>query len=349
MTQDKLDSSSLAVDLAGAYQPAGTRLRGELISLSLGLLALVAGSAVAQTYPVRPIRLVVPFAPGGTADINSRAVAAQVERALGGNIVIDNRDGANGIIGTQIVVHAAPDGHTLLHTTTSIAINPAVQRKLPYDTLKDLEPITFVALGSGYVVVANPAFGARSMRELIELAKKDPHKPLAYGSAGIGNSTHLVTEMFSRGAGVSMTHVPYKGVAPALNAVISGEVQFMFIPPTAAVQHIKSGLLRALAFTGKSRWSVLPEVPTVMESGLPGFHKDAGWNAWFAPAKTPAAIIARLQSEVRKALEVPRVRQIFINGAYDPLANTPAEAREFMRAEVKVYGDIVRAIRLAPQ
>lgn len=331
------------------HWPAAAGARGGLVFLSLALLAMVADSAIAQTYPARPIRLVVPFAPGGTADINSRAVAAQVERQLGGTIVIDNRDGANGIIGTQIVAHAAPDGHTLLHTTTSIAINPAVHRKLPYDTLQDLEPITFVALGTGYVVVANPAFGARSMRELIELAKKDRNKPLAYGSAGIGNSTHLVTEMFSRAASVSMTHVPYKGVAPALNAVISGEVQFMFIPPTAAVQHIKSGLLRALAFTGKTRWTVLPDVPTVMESGLPGFHKDAGWNAWFAPAKTPAAIIARLQAEVRKALDVPRVRQIFTNGGYDPLANTPAEAREFMRAEVKVYGDIVRAIRLQPQ
>jgi tripartite-type tricarboxylate transporter receptor subunit TctC len=323
--------------------------RRNRLALWGGLLALVASSAIAQTYPTRPIRLVVPFAPGGTADINARAVAAQVERELGGTIVIDNRDGANGIIGTQIVVHAAPDGHTLLHTTTSVAINPAVYRKLPYDTLKDLEPITFVALGSGYVVVANPAFGARSMRDLVELAKKDKTKPLAYGSAGIGNSTHLVTEMFNRAAGVSMTHVPYKGVAPALNAVIAGEVQFMFIPPTAAVQHIKSGLLRALAFTGKTRWSVLPDVPTVMESGLPGFHKDAGWNAWFAPAKTPASIIARLQAEVRKALEVPKVREIFTNGGYDPLANTPAEAREFIRAEVKAYGDIVRAIRLERQ
>jgi tripartite-type tricarboxylate transporter receptor subunit TctC len=312
----------------------------------LALLALLADGAEAQIYPSRPIRLVVPFAPGGTADINARAVAAQVERQLGGSIVIDNRDGANGIIGTQIVVHAAPDGHTLLHTTTSIAINPAVHRKLPYDTLKDLEPVTFVALGSGYVVVASPAFNARSMSDLIELAKKDRNKPLAYGSAGIGNSTHLVTEMFNRAAGVTMTHVPYKGVAPALNAVIAGEVQFMFIPPTAAVQHIKSGLLRALAFTGKTRWSVLPDVPTVMESGLPGFHKDAGWNAWFAPAKTPAAIIARLQQEVRAALAVPKVHTVFTSGGYDPLANTPAEAREFMRAEVKAYGDIVRAIRL---
>ena len=319
------------------------------VALCGGLLALVAGNAIAQTYPTRPIRLVMPFTAGGTADINARTVAVQVERQLGGTIVIDNRDGANGIIGTQIVVHAAPDGYTLLHTTTSIGINPAMYRKLPYDTLKDLEPITFVALGTGYVVVANPAFSARSMRDLIELAKKDKNKPLVYGSNGIGNSTHLVIEMFSRAAGVSMTHVPYRGMAPALNAVIGGDVQFMFVTPTGAVQHIKSGLLRALAFTGKTRWSGLPDVPTVMESGLPGFHKDAGWNGWFAPAKTPASIVARLQAEVRKALEVPKVREVFTNGGYDPLGNTPAEARELLRTEIKVYGDIVRAIRLEPK
>jgi len=145
-----------------------------------------------------------------------------------------------------------------------------------------------------------------------------------------------------------MTHVPYKGVAPALNAVIGGEVQLMFIPPTAAVQHIHSGRLRALAFTGKQRWSVLPEVPTVMESGLSGFNKDAGWNVWLAPAKTPPAIVARLQSEVRKSMDDPRVRDVFVKGAYEPLANTPAEARAFLLAEIKLYGDIVKKIGLKP-
>ncbi len=309
------------------------------------LMAMQAASA--QQYPNRPIRLVNPFAPGGTVDINARAVAAEVSRQLGGNIVIDNRDGANGIVGTQIVVSAPPDGYTIMHTSTSIAINPAVYKKLPYDTLKDLEPITFVALSAGYVVVAHPGWPARSMRDVIALAK-DKAKPVAYSTAGIGNSTHLVTEMFSGAAGISMTHVPYKGVAPALNAVLAGEVQLMFIPPTSAVQHIQSGRARALAYTGKARWPVLPEVPTVAESGLPGFNKDAGWNLWLAPAKTPANIIARLQSEVHKALALPQVRDIFVNGGYEPLGNTPAEAREFLRAEVKLYGDIVKKIGLQP-
>ena len=315
------------------------------LALTLPLPARAADNAV---YPHRPIRLLNPVAPGGTADINARTRASEVGRQLGGNIVVDNRDGANGIVGTQIVVNAPADGYTILHTTTSAAINPSVQRKLPYDTLQDLTPITFVALGAGYVVVAHPGFAARSMKDVIELAK-NKNKPVAYSTAGIGNSTHLVTEMFSAAAGINMTHVPYKGVAPALNAVLAGEVQLMFIPPTSAVQHIQSGRVRGLAFTGKSRWSVLPELPTVMESGLPGFNKDAGWNLWAAPAKTPPAIIALLQREVKKALASPQVREVFVNGGYDPLANTPEEARAFFAAEVKLYSDIVKRIGLKPE
>jgi tripartite-type tricarboxylate transporter receptor subunit TctC len=319
------------------------------VTLALALtLPLPAWAADNAAYPQRPIRLLNPFAPGGTADINARTLASEVGRQLGGNIVVDNRDGANGIVGTQIVVNAPADGYTILHTTTSAAINPSVQRKLPYDTLKDLTPITFVALGAGYVVVAHPGFAARSMKDVIELAK-NKNKPVAYSTAGIGNSTHLVTEMFSAAAGINMTHVPYKGVAPALNAVLAGEVQLMFIPPTSAVQHIQSGRVRGLAFTGKSRWSVLPELPTVMESGLPGFNKDAGWNLWAAPAKTPPAIIALLQREVKKALALPQVREVFVNGGYDPLGNTPEEARAFFAAEIKLYGDIVKRIGLKPE
>ena len=319
------------------------------VTLALALtLPLPAWAADNAAYPQRPIRLLNPFAPGGTADINARTLASEVGRQLGGNIVVDNRDGANGIVGTQIVVNAPADGYTILHTTTSAAINPSVQRKLPYDTLQDLTPITFVALGAGYVVVAHPGFAARSMKDVIELAK-NKNKPVAYSTAGIGNSTHLVTEMFSAAAGINMTHVPYKGVAPALNAVLAGEVQLMFIPPTSAVQHIQSGRVRGLAFTGKSRWSVLPELPTVMESGLPGFNKDAGWNLWAAPAKTPPAIIALLQREVKKALALPQVREVFVNGGYDPLGNTPEEARAFFAAEIKLYGDIVKRIGLKPE
>lgn len=309
--------------------------------------ALLGGAAQAADYPTRPLRLVVPFNAGGTATILARTIAHAAERTLGQSIVVDNRGGANGIIGTQIVVGAAPDGYTLLHVSTSIAINPSVYKKLPYDTTSDLEPITMVALGSGYVLLANPAYAAKSVKELIAIAK-NPSKRVLYGSGGVGNSTHLVMEMFNKAAGTHMQHVAYKGVGPAINALLGGEVNIMFIPPTIAVAHVKAGRLKALAFTGKSRWSVLPDVPTVSESGLPGFSKDSGWNAWLAPKGTPASIVKKLQQAAYKAVREPRVTSVLVAGGYEPFANTPAEARTFLRDQIKMYGDIVRAVGIEP-
>ena len=186
---------------------------------------------LASQFPDRPIRMIVPFDAGGTASLLARAIASGAEKDLG-TIVIDNRGGANGIIGTQIVANANPDGYTLLHVSTSIAINPSVYKKLPYDTQRDLATVTFVALGSGYVVLAGNNFQGKTIKDLIDLAKGGK---IAYSSGGVGNSTHLIAEMFSRAAGVTMAHVPYKGVAPAINALMVGEVPIMFIPPTAAV------------------------------------------------------------------------------------------------------------------
>jgi tripartite-type tricarboxylate transporter receptor subunit TctC len=313
------------------------------------VLALVAsaltGNAWGQSFPNRPIRLVVPFTAGGTVTINARIVASEMEQHLGQNIIVDNRAGANGIIGVEIVANAAPDGYTLLHHSTAIAISESVYKKLPYQLFRDLEPVTIIALGTGYVLIANTSFPAQTVRELIAAGKS---RQVTYGSGGIGNSTQLVAEMFSKAAEVRMAHVPYKGVAPAITAVMSGEVNMMFIPPTAVVQHIKAGRVRALAFTGASRWSLLPDVPTIAESGLAGFHKDSGFNAWFAPAKTPASLIAKLQQEVHRALQVPKVREVFVAGAYEPVGNTPAEAKKYLRDQVKDYGDIVRAVGIEP-
>lgn len=313
----------------------------------LALAFVTTGQLCAAGYPARPVRMVVPFAAGGTATILARSIANEAEKLLGQSIVVDNRGGANGIIGTQIVVNATPDGYTLLHVTTSVAINPSVYRKLPYDTLKDLVPISFVARGTGYVLLASPGFRARTVKELIEEAKK-PGKPVAYASAGIGNSTHLVAEIFSRAAGIEMTHVAYKGVAPAINAVMGGEVPIMFIPPTIAVGHIKAGRVRALGFTGKSRWAVLPDIPTIAEAGVAGFYKDSGWNVWFAPAKTPANVVQYMQSIARKSVYAPKVRKVLDAGGYEPFANTPAEARVFLRSEIKTYANIVRAVGIKP-
>jgi tripartite-type tricarboxylate transporter receptor subunit TctC len=198
------------------------------------------------------------------------------------------------------------------------------------------------------VLLANPSFGAKSVKDLIAIART-PGKNVAYGSGGVGNSTHLVAEMFSQAAGVKMTHVAYKGVAPAINAVLGGEVQTMFIPPTIAVAHIKGGKVRALGFTGKSRWSVLPDVPTMAESGLPGFSKDSGWNAWLAPKGTPPAILRTLQQAAHAAVNSPKISKILDAGGYDPFAIPPAEARKFLQSEIEIYSRIVKAVGIKPQ
>jgi tripartite-type tricarboxylate transporter receptor subunit TctC len=298
-------------------------------------------AAAANNYPTRPVRLVVPFAAGGTATINARMVANQIEKQTGQSIVVDNRPGANGIIGIQIVAHAVPDGHTMLYTTTSIAINPSVYKNLPYDLFRDLAPVTIVALGEGYVLLTAPASPIKTVKDLIAQAKNGK---VAFGSAGVGNSTQLVAETFSREAGIKMAHVPYKGVAPAMNAVMGGEVNVMFIPPTAVLGHIQAGRLRALGFTGKSRWSLLPDVPTIAEAGVKGFYNSSGFNAWFTTAKTPMKIRVKMQTEIRKALQDPKVKDVFVKGAYQPLGNSPQEAEIFLREQVKAFSDIVREV-----
>lgn len=322
-------------------------MKASIFSIISLVISVTLGNAVASDFPSRPIRMIVPFNAGGTASILARAITSQAEPILGQQIVIDNRGGANGIIGTQLVVNAAPDGYTLLHVSTSIAINPSIYKKLPYDTLNDLTPVSFVALGSGYVLLANPSFAAKSVKDLIAIAKSSDKK-VNYGSGGIGNSTHLIAEMFSKAADIKMTNVAYKGVAPAINAVLGGEVQIMFIPPTVAVAHIKGGKVRALGFTGKSRWSVLPDVPTIDESGLKGFSKDSGWNLWLAPAKTPQNVLKRLQQAVHASVHHPKVEEILGAGGYDPLGNTPEEARKFLKSEINLYGEIVRAVGVQP-
>jgi tripartite-type tricarboxylate transporter receptor subunit TctC len=312
-------------------------------------IALAAGAAAAQPgsdYPARPLRMVVTFTAGGTPDAIARIVAGQVERQLGQSIVIDNRAGANGIIGTDIVAKSAPDGYTLLHVTGSFVINPRIYRKLPYDVFRDFEPITNICLGDGYLLLVHPGVAAQSVKELIALAKT---KPLSYGTPGVGNTLHLAMELFSVKAGAPLQHVPYKGVAPALNALLAGETQTMFIPPTIAVQHVKTGKARAIGFTGARRWPFMPEVPTIMESGVPDFQITGAWHGWLAPAKTPKAVVARIQAEALKALQTPRVKEFLVAGGYEPDGSTPEEFRRFLQVEAKRYAEAVSAAGIKPE
>jgi tripartite-type tricarboxylate transporter receptor subunit TctC len=300
-------------------------------------------STGAGHYPARPVRLVVPFAAGGTADVIARSVANDVGAQLGQSFVLDNRGGANGIIGTDIVAKAQPDGHTLLHVTASFVINPHTYIKLPYDIFRDFEPVTNVVLGTGYLLVLHPAVAANSVKELIALAN-DPQMrgKISYSSPGVGNTLHLAAELFSVRTGVKLLHVPYKGVAPAMNAVLAGEVQATFIPATIALPLVKAGRSKAIAFTGSSRFPGLPQLPTMSEAGVSNLELSGSWHGWFATGKTPAAVVSRLQQEVAKALQVPRVRESIIAGGYLPDGNSPAAFRQFLRAEYERYAEMVR-------
>ena len=314
-------------------------MRSIKLRLAMGLL-VGAQSAAAAEYPNRPVRLVAPFVAGGTADVLARQIANEVSSQLGQTFVIDNRAGANGIIGTDTVAKALPDGHTLLHVTASFVINQHIYRKLPYDVFRDFDPVTNVVLGTGYLFVINPSVPASSVKELIALAKKTGK--VNYSSPGVGNTLHLAAELFNVRAGVQLLHVPYKGVAPAMNAVLSGEVQATFIPATIALEFVKAGKLKAIAFTGATRWSGMPNLPTMKEEGVANLELTGSWHGWFAPAKTPQPILSKLHQEVRKALQVPRVRESIVAGGYEPDGRSPADFRKFLREEYARYGEMVR-------
>ena len=328
---------------------ARLRARGLLArAAACALLAIVLAPAPVSGQPFlnRPIRLVVPFPAGGTAEVIARAITAQIEGRLGQPIVIDSRGGANGILGTEIVARAAPDGHTLLHTTASFVINPHIYRKLPYNTTTDFVPITNLIVGQGYLLLVHPSLPVRSLQEFIALARKNDE--LSYGSPGVGNTLHLAAELFNVRAGINLRHVPYKGVAPAMNAVVGGEVQVIIMPPTIAISMVKAGKLRALGVSSPARLAELPDLPTLKEGGL-DFQLTGGWHGWFAPAGTPSASIARLHAEVQKALGTAKLREFLANGGYVPDGRSPAESQKFFSEEAVRYGEMVRAARIAPQ
>lgn len=304
-------------------------------------------AASGQGYPNRPIHLLMPFPAGGTPDALARTLATQVGSQLGQNIVVDNRTGANGVIAYEMAAKSAPDGYTLVQATPSFALNTFIFRKLPY-SIKDFTPITNIAQGFGYLLLVHPSVPATSIKELITLAK-NKDKPLAYGTPGVGNTLHLATELFNSRAETNMLHVPYKGVAPALTALLGGEIQVMLVQPPAGVAQVKAGKLRALGFTGAKRWDGMPNVPTITESALPGFVAHFTWNAWYAPAKTPRDIVLRLQGEVHKALQVPKVRDFFVDGGWEPLASSPEALRAYVDAELKRYAQAVQLAKIQPE
>jgi tripartite-type tricarboxylate transporter receptor subunit TctC len=328
-----------------ARHPLCCSLQVACVAIALAAEAGAQTTPSAQAWPTRPIRLVVPFPPGGATDANARVIAKEVENVLGQPLVIDNRGGANAIIGCDIVSKAAPDGYTLMHISVAFAINPSTHKKLPYDTSRDFTPITNPIVGQGSLLAVNPSVPAKSVTELIALAKK---QKLTFSSPGVGNVLHLIATGFSVRAGIDMLHVPYKGSAPALTALLGGEVQVMVVPPLIAIPHIKTGRLRPLGYSGAKRLPAMADVPTIAEAGLPGFQMDTGWHAWFAPAKTPARIVTLIYGAIQKSLQVPAVRDYLLAGGYEPTADPPAEFQKNFQNDLKRWGELVRLAKIAP-
>lgn len=310
------------------------------------VVALSSGQARAQDYPNRPIRMLVPFAAGGTADIVGRTVGKHISDVLGQPVVIDNRTGAGGIIATATAATATPDGYTLLISSAANAANVSLVRKLPYDFETDLAPITLVVL-SPYILVVNPGVPAKNVAELIGVAKAQAGQ-LNFASTGYGTSQHLAGIMFNMMAGTRMAYITYKGAAATMPDLIGGRVQILFSGIPAALPHVKTGRLRALAVTSEKRSAGIPDVPTVGENGLPGYSMTA-WHGLLAPRHTPPRIIMRLNQTVTAGIASKAMRDLFIGMGLDPVGDSPAEHKAFISIEIRKISMLVKDADLKPE
>lgn len=313
----------------------------QALSVAFAFIALAAGSAAAQQYPVKPIRMIVPFAPGGPNDVIGRIIGQKLTEAWGQAVVIENRGGAGGTIGVDMGARSAPDGYTVvLGGSSNLAVAPSLYAKLPYDPLHDLVPISNVAIVP-YVVTVNPSVPAKNMRELVAIAKSKPNL-LSYGSSGTGSMSSLAAELIKSTGGVNIVHVPYKGTAPAVTDMIAGQIDMMVADLSAVAPHAIAGKLRMLASAGSKRARAAPDLPTVAESGLKGYAIDA-WFGMVAPAKTPADVVARLSSAVATATRSADVRQRFEQLGYDPIGDTSSEFAVTIRSDIEKFARIIKA------
>ena len=312
----------------------------------IAAIACSTSAAAADSYPDRPIRAVVPFAPGGAVDIVARMTGQKLGEALGQTVVVDNRAGAGGTVGTDIVAKARPDGYTLLIASMGVAVNAVLYPRLPYDTLRDLAPVTMLAEQPNIVVV-HPSVPAKSIRELVALAKAKPGQ-ITYGSGGVGSNSHFATVLFLMKANVEMLHVPYKGLGPAVTELVGGQVQMAVSNVSTALPHVKSGKLRLLAVTTKKRFGLFPETPTVDESGVPGYE-SSGWYALWAPARTPRDIVAKLHAETTKALTGAAMREQLRSQGLEAIPTTPAAFDQRLRVEIAQWAKVVKATGATPE
>ena len=302
--------------------------------------------AQAQNYPSKTVRMIVPYAPGGIVDYVGRLMAQRLSDGFGQSVVVDNRPGAGGVIGVDITSKASADGYTLLIMDPAIVISPSLLPKIPYDIHKDLLPVTVIS-SSPLVLAVNAKVPANSVQELVALAKSQPGK-LSFASAGVGTTPHMAGEFFKERIKQNLLHVPYKGSGPAMADLVGGQVQMTFSSITAALPFIKDGRLRGLATTGDKRAPALANLPTIAESGFPGFEVNL-WLTVFVPAKTPPDIVARLNSELRKALQQAEVKSAFEKVGADPVGNTSQDAAAFVRKEFNKWAGVIKSGNIKPE
>jgi tripartite-type tricarboxylate transporter receptor subunit TctC len=304
-----------------------------------GLILCAFSATAGDTYPSKPITWVVPFPPGGAMDVMARTLGDKLSQSMKQPVVVENRPGAGGSIGSGVVARSAPDGHTIMIVSIGHAVNPSIYPKLSYDATRDFEPVSLVGIVPN-ILVAHPSLKANNVKELIALAKAEPGK-LSYASAGNGTTVHLAAELFNSMAGLDILHVPYKGSAPAVTDLMGGQVNIMFDSVSSAKPYIQSGKLKALAVTTSKRSSIFPNVPTMAEAGLPGYELS-GWYAVFVPAKTPKPIVDRLNAELVKALKQDDVRARFTQIGAEPVGSSPQQLANTLKTETARWAKIVR-------
>jgi tripartite-type tricarboxylate transporter receptor subunit TctC len=320
---------------------ARPRLFSVLLVAAAAAGLMFGNDAPGQAYPAKPIRIVVGFSPGGTTDILARELGARLQESWGRSVVVDNRPGAGGNIGAEVVAKSLPDGYTLLLSTNSLAINPAMYSRMPFDAINDLAPITRIGSVTN-IFFAHPSIPAKNMKELVALAKAKPGL-VTYGSGGVGTSPHLAVELFRSMAKVDVVHVPYKGVPPVIQGILAGELAMgtASLPSAGLPEQVKSGRLRGLALTGAKRSQSVPHVPTMIESGFPGFDVVI-WYGMLAPAGTPPDIITKLNAELIRILNIPALRDRLAATDFDIVTSTPAEFMAYIKSEVALWAKIVK-------
>ncbi len=313
------------------------------IAIGAAILTIAVPLSAADSYPVRPVRMLVPYAPGGIVDYVGRLIGPRLADTLGQSVVVDNRPGGGGVIAVETTVRANPDGYTLLLSDPAIVINPSLQSRVPYDINKDVAPITLFST-SALILTVNSKVPASTVQELIDLAKSGK---LTYGSAGVGSTPHMAGELFKSRTRQEIVHVPYKGMGPAVTDLVGGQVQIVFGSVAAILPFIKDGRLRGIASTGEKRAAALPSLPTVAESGFPGYEVSI-WLMAVAPAGTPVPIIARINSELRAVARQPEVKSALDKAGIEPLGTSAQDAAKFLRSEYRKWADVIKGANIRP-